>query len=229
MPSFPVSATYKTLTKTMSTSAVSDALSFTNVSNVYNGTFNGNVSGTINGSFSALQNIGVGAPIIASNSTIKLSAQDGVYITDSVLRLASLTTAKRNLLTPGVGDTIYNNTLGVFQIYTGSSTTPLVSGWHSPLINRGTTLNPLISGNTVSLSSTNNVEIKSNGSTFSVSANNLNLSGTTRVVVSKTPFQLASFTTTERDALSPLNGDLVLNTTTNKVQARVNGSWVDLH
>ena len=74
-----------------------------------------------------------------------------------------------------------------------------------------------------------NLDIKSRGNTFSVSAKNVNLSGTTRVVVSKTPLQLASFTTTERDALTPLNGDLILNTTTNKIQARVNGSWVDLH
>jgi hypothetical protein len=126
MPSFPVSATYQTITKTVSTSAISDALSFTsslslnNTSNIYKGTFNGNLSGA-------------------------------------------------------------------------------------------------------------NLDIRSRGNTFSVSAKNVNLSGTTRVVVSKTPLQLASFTTTERDALTPLNGDLILNTTTNKIQARVNGSWVDLH
>ena len=81
----------------------------------------------------------------------------------------------------------------------------------------------------LTLSSTSTIDIRTNGNNFSVSANNLNLSGTTRVVVSKTPFQLATFTTTERDALTPLNGDLILNTSDNKVQARVNGSWVDLH
>jgi hypothetical protein len=42
--------------------------------------------------------------------------------------------------------------------------------------------------------------------------------------------RLANLTTTQRDALpSPVDGDMILNTTTNKVQARVNGAWVDLH
>ena len=40
----------------------------------------------------------------------------------------------------------------------------------------------------LTLSSTSTIDIRTNGNNFSVSANNLNLSGTTRVVVSKTPF-----------------------------------------
>ena len=47
---------------------------------------------------------------------------------------------------------------------------------------------------------------------------------------SNVPFMLPSYTTTERGNLSNLqDGFLILNTTTNKVQARVNGAWVDLH
>ena len=47
---------------------------------------------------------------------------------------------------------------------------------------------------------------------------------------SNVPFLLPSYTTTERGNLSGVqNGYLILNTTTNKVQARVNGAWVDLH
>lgn len=41
---------------------------------------------------------------------------------------------------------------------------------------------------------------------------------------------LPTLTTTERDALSSVaNGTLIYNTTTDKVQARAAGSWVDLH
>ena len=41
---------------------------------------------------------------------------------------------------------------------------------------------------------------------------------------------LPTLTTTERDALSsPVNGTLIYNSSTHKVQARANSSWVDLH
>lgn len=43
------------------------------------------------------------------------------------------------------------------------------------------------------------------------------------------PAQLVSLTTTERDALTAANGMMIYNETTNKVQARAGGSWVDLH
>jgi hypothetical protein len=47
---------------------------------------------------------------------------------------------------------------------------------------------------------------------------------------SNVPFMLPSYTTTERGNLSDVqNGFLILNTTTNKIQARVNNAWVDLH
>lgn len=42
------------------------------------------------------------------------------------------------------------------------------------------------------------------------------------------PLDVASLTTTERDALTPDNGWLIYNTTTNTFQFRQNGAWVDL-
>jgi len=44
------------------------------------------------------------------------------------------------------------------------------------------------------------------------------------------PVQLKSYSNTQRNALTNLvNGQLIYNTDTNKVQARVEGAWVDLH
>lgn len=45
-----------------------------------------------------------------------------------------------------------------------------------------------------------------------------------------TKFMAPSMTTTERDALlNPQNSQIIYNETTNKLQVRAAGSWVDLH
>jgi len=60
------------------------------------------------------------------------------------------------------------------------------------------------------------------------SDNEINLTAGTRVQLTQSPIKLASFTTTERDALSAQNGDLIYNSTNNKFQGYENGSWVNL-
>ena len=42
------------------------------------------------------------------------------------------------------------------------------------------------------------------------------------------PLRLANMTTTERDALSAANGDMIYNTTASKLQGYQNGSWINL-
>lgn len=42
-------------------------------------------------------------------------------------------------------------------------------------------------------------------------------------------FMLPQYTTASRDAKTSENGEIIYNTTTNKVQAYANGTWVDLH
>jgi len=69
----------------------------------------------------------------------------------------------------------------------------------------------------------------SGSSTTSITAGaNIELNATTRVLVTDTPFRLASFTTVERDALSAENGDMIYNTTDNKFQGYENGAWANL-
>tara|TARA_R110000851_G_scaffold58910_2_gene136497 strand:+ start:6258 stop:7811 length:1554 start_codon:yes stop_codon:yes gene_type:complete len=43
------------------------------------------------------------------------------------------------------------------------------------------------------------------------------------------PVQFGSYTTTERNALTAANGQVVYNSTTNKFQGYAGGAWVDLH
>jgi len=61
------------------------------------------------------------------------------------------------------------------------------------------------------------------------SAGSIELVAEDAVKVTQSPFRLASFTTTERNALTAVNGDPIYNTTTNKFQGYADGGWVDLH
>lgn len=60
------------------------------------------------------------------------------------------------------------------------------------------------------------------------SATNINLTATNAVVVTTSPFRLASLTTTQRDAFTAVNGDMIYNSTTNKLQGYQNGTWINL-
>jgi hypothetical protein len=61
------------------------------------------------------------------------------------------------------------------------------------------------------------------------SDNEIQLTAGTRVEITASPLKMASFTSAARDLLIAVNGDVIYNTTTNKLQVRAAGTWVDLH
>lgn len=71
-------------------------------------------------------------------------------------------------------------------------------------------------------------ESQGSGTPEIFSDNEIQLNAGTRVQITNSPIQMASFTTAERDALLAQNGDVIYNTTTNKFQGYENGSWVNL-
>ena len=56
----------------------------------------------------------------------------------------------------------------------------------------------------------------------------INLSATDRVTINKSPLKFATFTTAERDALTSVVGDVLLNSTTTKLQVYTGAAWEDL-
>ena len=123
------------------------------------------------------------------------------------------------------GDTIGNFTLSSSTIDTDDSSAIIIT----PAVTMSSDL-------TVEndLRVTNNVyanEFTSEGTGVPTitSASTINLSASDRVIVNKSPIQMATFTTTERGNISAANGDMIYNSTTNKFQGYANGAWVDLH
>jgi hypothetical protein len=86
--------------------------------------------------------------------------------------------------------------------------------------NRLTVDNIVLQGNLVSQGS---------GTPEILSDNEILLSAGTRVALTSSPLKMCSFTSAARDLLIAENGDVIYNTTTNKLQVRAAGVWVDLH
>ena len=57
----------------------------------------------------------------------------------------------------------------------------------------------------------------------------LRADSSSRVHVDQSPLRLYNVSTTNRNAITAADGDMIYNTSTNKAQVFANGSWVDLH
>lgn len=128
------------------------------------------------------------------------------------------------------GDTIGNFTLSLSTIDTDDSSaitiTPAVTISSDLTVENNLTVNNdvTILGNLSVESFTTN----GTGAAEIEAGTNLELTAGNAVVVTSSPLRLASFTETERDALAAQNGDLIYNTTSNKLQGYQNGSWINI-
>jgi len=167
------------------------------------------------------------------------------------VKIGSLTTTERDALTGVNGLILYNETTNQLESYEngawgatgggggasignftlGSSTIDTTDSSGiimTPAVTVSSDLtveNDLVVTNTV----TADRFISTGTETPEISASaNLNLTAGNAVVVTSSSLRMASFTTTERNALAAQNGDIVYNTTDNKFQGYENGAWANL-
>jgi hypothetical protein len=88
-----------------------------------------------------------------------------------------------------------------------------------------TTTNAVTIDNTLTVE---NLQTSGTGNPELTSASTLTLTAPDGVLVSGGPFRLPSFTTTEKNALVAVNGDMLYDSTLNKAQVYENGAWVSL-
>ena len=163
------------------------------------------------------------------------------------VKVGSLTTAERTALTAANGMILYNSDTGEFQAYENGGWTPMISDLGN-IEFTGSVIDTADSSAitvtpAVTLSSDLSVEnhltvtgtvtadkfVATGTETPEISASaNLNLTAGNAVVITGSPLRMASFTTTERDALAAQNGDVIYNTTDNKFQGYENGAWANL-
>ena len=71
------------------------------------------------------------------------------------------------------------------------------------------------------------ITVTSPGTPEIYSATNINLNAGNAVVITSSSLRLAQFSDGQTGSLTPINGDIYYNTTTNKFMGRVSGSWID--
>lgn len=174
----------------------------------------GDMFGTLTGNVSSIEN----------HTTSNLAEGTNLYFTNA----RAVDAVVDNINTSNVieGSNLY---------FTGQRVLDALAAAEGNIIPVGNTYNLGSEANTWNNIYVGNVVLNGGISTTSTgvptveSDTSLRLTANDSVVVTSSPFQLASFTFAEIQNIVAANGMMVYNTTNAKVQAYANGSWVDLH
>lgn len=156
---------------------------------------------------------GTGGTASDSFRTIAVSGQSSV-VADSATDTLTLVGAG--------GITITTNATTDTITFTGSGSDTLAT-----VTARGASTNTaIVVNNTISADS---FITTGTGTPTIESTTNIDIDAGVAVRIVNGTLRLKNYTSTQRDGLTPANGDMIYNTTTNKFQGYANGSWVDLH
>jgi hypothetical protein len=165
------------------------------------------------------------AGTIANANT--LNGFNGSYYLD----YDNLTNTPTTLAGYGIVDAVLSSELGSFT-FTGSvldtDDSSAISVTPATVFNSDVTVeNDLVVTNKITAKTieVDNIITSSNGTPELSSDGAILISAGTRVEITQSPLKMASFTTTERNALTPQNGDVIYNTTDSKFQGYTNGVW----
>ena len=181
----------------------------------------------------------------ANSNETKLQATDPtadrtINLPDATGHLAVFTTAPTAAIADGtIGQVLTTDGAGGLSFTTvsggGGSGTPGGSATQVQFNDSGSfggdagmTYNKTSNALTVGTVITDNLETSTSGTPTISSASNIVLNPTGSVVVQSGGFRLANMDTTARNALTASNGEMIYNTTVNKIQAYQNGAWINL-
>lgn len=176
-------------------------------------------------------------PAGSGNGSLTYNNQSGVFTytppdLSSFLGLNSISVAVQTA--SGNGALSYNSTTGVFS-FTPPNLSSYITGETDTLATvtaRGASTTATLSVADVTSSGTitaDTFETNGAGTPTLDSASSIVLNAADGVRVTGTgPFRLPSLSTTARDNLTPANGDMIYNTTANKVQVYENNAWANV-